>query len=232
MLNDPSDGMGQQLGGANDGGPTSTDLLIGDDVDGPLVVERSDGTESDASGQPQLKTSKGLHPIHWLVDGHWLGRRRTPLLLRLWRYGAGSIVAFVTSVVAVYVCYSLLHLGAITASTIAFFAGAIPNWILNRRWAWQKRGREGVGRETGMYVAVSLLSWLASTAVTKLAATESAHVDHLARGLLVTASYMFSVVVLTGLKFVAYDRWVFANRQGARRSRHQVPSTTEQNLNP
>ena len=196
------------------------------------------GDGGTASGPPVTTgpgpgaATKRLHPLHWLLDGHWLGRWRTPLLLRLWRYGAGSIVAFLTSVFAVYACYSWLGLGAITSSTIAFFAGAIPNWVLNRRWAWQKRGRDGVARETGMYVLVSLLSWLASVAATKLTAMEAAHVGSLARGLLVTASYTFTIIVLTGLKFVAYDRWVFADRAGDRRSRHQVPITTEQNLKP
>jgi putative flippase GtrA len=209
MVRDPSEGLGQQLGS-------------------------DDAAEGDAPAVTVTALRRGLHPIKWLVDGHWLGRWRTPLLLKLWRYGAGSIVAFVTSVVAVYACFSWFQLGAITSSTIGFFAGAIPNWILNRRWAWQKRGRKGVGRETGMYVTVSLFSWLASTAVTKLTATEATHLSHLLKDLLVTGSYMFTIVVLTGLKYVAYDRWVFADRSGAgaRRSRHQVPTTTEQNRIP
>ncbi len=49
------------------------------------------------------------------------------------------------------------------------------------------------------------------------------------RDILVTVSYLFSVVVLSGLKYVAYDRFVFVDRD---RSRHQVPMTTEQNLAP
>jgi putative flippase GtrA len=154
----------------------------------------------------------GVHPLRWAVDGHWLGRWRTPLVLRLWRYGAGSIVAFVTSAIVLSICFSWLDLGAFTSSTLAFFAGAVPNWLLNRRWAWQRRGRQGVGRETTLYVVVTLVSWLASSGATKLTATESAHVGPLARGVLVVASYMFSVLVLTGLKYLAYDRWVFVDR--------------------
>jgi len=111
------------------------------------------GTPTDPSHDIQIGTggpaeSTGARtPLHWLVDGHWLGRFRTPSLLRIWRYGAGSIVAFVTSGVAFYICIDWFGLGAITCSVIAFFAGALPNWVLNRRWAWQKRGREGVGRD-------------------------------------------------------------------------------------
>ena len=46
--------------------------------------------------------------------------------------------------VVLFVCLSWFHIGAISSTVIAFFAGAIPNWVLNRRWAWEKRGREGV----------------------------------------------------------------------------------------
>jgi putative flippase GtrA len=168
--------------------------------------------------------------LHWLVEGHWLGRWRTPKLLKLWRYGAGSIVAFVTSIVAYYVCYSWAHLGAITSTWIAFVAGAVPNWVLNRRWAWQKRGREGMTRETTLYVIVSLISVVVSSVFTKLTAHSAEHLaNHLDKDLLVTGSYMLSVIVLTGLKYVAYDRFVFVER---RSSRAQVPTTTEQNRTP
>jgi putative flippase GtrA len=220
----------------------------------PLAYERV-GTFSDPSEVPEGRLGSGLvdvagpglevvdagpttvgdrklHPLHWLVDGHWLGRWRTPRLLKIWRYGAGSIVAFVTSVVTVYVCFSWIGLGASTSAIIAFFAGAIPNWVLNRRWAWQQRGREGVARETSLYVMVSIISLVTSTAVTKLAATQADHVSHLTKDFLVTGSYTFSIVVLTGLKYLAYDKLVFVDRSGARRSRHQVPSTTEQNRTP
>jgi putative flippase GtrA len=112
-------------------------------------------------------------------------------------------------------------------------AGAIPNWVLNRRWAWEKRGREGVVKETTLYVIVSVVALVASSAVDKFTAVETAGLhNELAKNVLVTVSYMFSVVVLTGLKYLAYDRLVFVDRAGSRRSRHQVPTTTEPNRTP
>jgi putative flippase GtrA len=143
------------------------------------------------------------------------------------------VVAFITSAVVLFVCLSWFNLGAITATVIAFFAGAIPNWVLNRRWAWEKRGREGVVKETTLYVIVSVIALVASSATDKFTAVEAAHLRNaLAKSVLVTFAYMFSVVVLTGLKYVAYDRLVFVDRsapRGERRSRHQVPTTTEPN---
>ncbi len=142
-------------------------------------------------------------------------------------------MAFITSGVVLFVCLSLFELGAITSTVIAFFAGAIPNWVLNRRWAWEKRGREGIGKETTLYVIVSAIALVASSAADKFTAVEAAHLQNeLAKSLLVTFAYLFSVVVLTGLKYVAYDRIVFVDRSNPRRardSRHQVPTTTEPN---
>ena len=214
--------------------PVPSGFKAGDNVSASVDIDQS-GTPKDPSQASPEERGAPAHvdrprtPLHWLVDGHWLGRWRTPLLLKVWRYGAGSILAFVTSGVTYYVCIAWIGLGAITCSVIAFFAGAIPNWVLNRRWAWQKRGREGISRETTLYVVVSLISLVASSAVTKLTAMAANHSAHTTRDVLVTLSYLFSVVVLSGLKYLAYDRFVFVDR---RRSRDQVPITTEQNLAP
>jgi len=179
------------------------------------------GIEDGAAGVPPKS------PLHWVINAHWLGRFRTPLAVRIWRYGAGSIVAFATSTVVLFICLSWANLGAISSTVIAFLAGAIPNWVLNRRWAWEKRGREGMVKETTLYVTVSLIALAASSAADKFTAVEAGHLhSELAKDLLVTFAYMFSVVVLTGLKYVAYDRLVFTDRPS---SRDQVLSTTEQN---
>lgn len=197
------------------------------------------GAESEAevldneADAPIEVAARPTTPLHWLVGAHWLGRWRTPAVLRMWRYGAGSVVAFVTSVVVLFACQYWFGFGAISSTVIAFFAGAIPNWMLNRRWAWQRRGREGVVTETTLYVIVSAVALGVSVAIDKFVAIEASHLkNQLEKSLLVTFAYMFSVVLLTVLKYVAYDRLVFVDRGSLRRSRHQVPTTTEPNRTP
>ena len=167
----------------------------------------------------------------WFEAGHWLGKWRTPLLVRLWRYGAGSVLAFVTSGVALFICIQWAGLGATTAAVIAFVAGALPNWILNRRWAWEKRHREGLGRETSLYVIVSLVSLGVSVAVTKASAVAAEDLSSATvRHLLVTGMYLLATVALAGAKYLAYDRWVFVDRRDS--SRAQVRKTTEVKRTP
>jgi putative flippase GtrA len=202
MLDDPSQPPAKQ--------PSSAGLRTdGDDGTDPELVPT---VGSETAGDPQREHSL----LYWLVDAHWLGRWRTPALLKLWRYGAGSVVAFVTSVVVYYLCFSFAHLGAIGSTWVAFVAGAVPNWVLNRRWAWEKKGREGVARESVLYVLVSIVSLAASSAATKATALAVDHTNHTARDLLVTFSYMASVVVLSVLKYLVYDRFVFVDKRRAR----------------
>ena len=202
MLDDPSQPPTKQPSGAG----LRTD---GDDGTDPEIVPSA---PAETAGAAQRKHSL----LYWLVDAHWLGRWRTPALLKLWRYGAGSVVAFVSSVVVYYAFFSWAHLGAIGSTWVAFVAGAVPNWVLNRRWAWEKRGREGVARESALYVLVSIVSLVASSAVTKATALAVVHTNRTARDLLVTFSYMASVVVLSVLKYLVYDRFVFVDKRRAR----------------
>ena len=193
-----------------------------------LRTDGDDGTSPElgsTNGAAAAGTAHREHSlVHWLVDAHWLGRWRTPALLKLWRYGAGSVVAFVSSVLVYYAFFSWAHLGAIGSTWVAFIAGAVPNWILNRRWAWEKRGREGVARESALYVMVSIVSLVASSAATKATALAAVHTSHTARDLLVTFSYTASVIVLSGLKYLVYDRFVFVDR---RRARAEAATATE-----
>jgi putative flippase GtrA len=202
---------------------------------GPEVVAERTGPEVGPDmhhGQPQVHGSRALRLWRWFEQGHWLGRWHSPLMVKLWRYGAGSVVAFVSSGVALFVGIQWVGLGATTSAVIAFLVGAIPNWILNRQWAWQRTERQGMGAETTLYVVVSLISLGISAGVTKAAAIGANHLQthEVIEHLLVTGSYLLTTVALTGAKYVAYDRWVFVDRRP--RSRHQVPTTTEVKRTP
>jgi putative flippase GtrA len=158
--------------------------------------------------------------------GERLGRLQSSAFAqRMTRYALGSVVALATSVV-VFALLLALGVGTTLDSVAAFLAGAVPNWVLNRRWAWRRRGRVAFGREVVGYAAISLLALLAASAATGWAHHAVRGVSsHGLRVALVTLAYVVVQGLLFGLKFVAYDRWVFAERSGARaalRSRHQV----------
>ena len=59
---------------------------------------------------------------------------------------------------------------------------------------------------------------------TKATALAVVHTNHTARDLLVTFSYMASVVVLSVLKYLVYDRFVFVDKRRARAAAAGTPT--------
>jgi putative flippase GtrA len=130
-------------------------------------------------------------------------------------------------------------LGASTTacSIIAFVAGAIPNWVLNRRWAWSLNGRIAIGREVFAYIAISALSLVATSLVTEWTQdrVQSLPAHTGLRVSIVTASYLAVFAVLFLAKFAVYEVWVFSGRSRVRaafRSRHQVWMAARANRTP
>jgi putative flippase GtrA len=162
--------------------------------------------------------------------------RHTPLGKKVTRYTIGSAVAAATSAVVFAVVY-ILGASTTTCSVLAFVAGAIPNWILNRRWAWKIRGRVSLAREVVAYVIISLLSLAATSLTTEWTQdhVQSLPAHHGYRVVLVTASYLAVFAVLFVAKFLVYELWIFSGRSRVRaalRSRHQVWTAARANRAP
>jgi len=165
--------------------------------------------------------------------------RRSPVAGRITRYTVGSVVAVATSEVAFAVCYAS-GIGTTPSSVIAFVVGALPNWVLNRRWAWRRTGRLDLWREVVGYALTSVVSLVASAAATGWTSGrvhELTH-DHTLRVVLVTASYLATYAVLFVAKFVLYERVIFVtgdrpvDPDAKPRSRHHVRSMTRPNRTP
>jgi putative flippase GtrA len=133
------------------------------------------------------------------------------LAVRFFRYSVGSVVAIVTSEVTFVLCFGTGWLGTTGASVVAFFAGAIPNYVLNRSWAWERRGRPNLGREVVLYAVVSIVSLVSAAVVTGWVSRVAPHftASHAARTALVAAAYLATYGLLFILKFVIFQRVVF-----------------------
>jgi putative flippase GtrA len=152
------------------------------------------------------------------------------------RYTIGSMVAAATSAVVFAVLY-VVGAGTTACTVVAFVAGAIPNWYLNRRWAWALKGRIAFGREVLAYVIVSALTLLASSEAT---AWTQHRVQRLPahfglRVTLVTGSYLAVFGILFLIRFAIYEHWIFSGRSRVRaalRSRRQVWAAARANRIP
>jgi putative flippase GtrA len=173
----------------------------------------------------------GPAPLKRLLD-----LQRTALGGRITRYTLGSVIAATTSAVVFALLY-VLGLGTTACSIFAFVAGAIPNWILNRRWAWKVQGKVAIGREVIAYVVVSALTLLATAEATAWTQrqVQSIPAHHGVRVLLVTASYLAVFAILFVARFAVYEFWIFSGRSRIRaafRSRRQVWNAARANRTP
>ena len=161
---------------------------------------------------------------------------RHPLRRRVTKFAISSGVAAATSAVVFPLLYiSGLHTTVCTV--VAFFAGAIPNWTLNRRWTWKVEGRVAFGREILAYLVISGTTLVILSLVTGLTnhLVQRIPAGHGIRVLLVTASYFLVLAVLYGLRFFLYEHWIFSGRSRVRaalRSRRQVWSAARANRTP
>jgi putative flippase GtrA len=117
--------------------------------------------------------------------------------------GAGEL-AFVTT-------YGWGHAGSTWATAAGFVAAAVPNYVLNRRWAWPDRRGRGRRTEVALYVAVVLVSFAGSAVATHWAAIGAGRVAT-GRGwqtFVVAAAYLGVSGVFFLLKFGLYETVVF-----------------------
>jgi putative flippase GtrA len=166
--------------------------------------------------------------------GVWI--TRSPLSARITRYTLGSVVAAGTSGIVFAILY-VMGASTTVCSVIAFIAGAIPNWILNRRWAWRVQGRIAFGREIVAYVIVSAVTLVITSEATAWTQrhVQSIPAHHGIRALLVTGSYLAVFAILFVARFAVYEVWIFSGRSRVRaalRSRIQVRSAARANRTP
>jgi putative flippase GtrA len=138
------------------------------------------------------------------------GVRRTRLLL--WaKYSAASVVSTVLSQVAFALCY-WFGAAALVASLVAWVTGTVPSYLINRRWTWGHRGPHG--RDLLLYAIIVVTSAVLAAIVTTVTdrLVQDRIDSHAWQTVLVSGSYLGTYGVLFILKFVLFDRYVFAKK--------------------
>jgi putative flippase GtrA len=138
----------------------------------------------------------------------WQRATSTPMASKVTKYTLGSVVAFAMSEI-VFLLAFMVGCGTTVCSVAGFVGGAIPNWILNRRWAWEQSGRAST-KQVSTYVLVALVVLVSTSLITGWADHAARGISsHGLRGLFVTAVFAGVNVVFFAVKFVIYEYWVF-----------------------
>ncbi len=148
----------------------------------------------------------------------WQWLTRTPFSAKMTKYALSSVIAFMLSVIAFPLVYWADGGETTVASVVAFFAAAIPNWIMNRRWAWQQTGR-APKKQMISYAAVSAMVLLVTayaTGRTNYWVKHDAKIEnHVGlRLLVVEGSFVLITVILFFTKFAIYEFVIFRGERG------------------
>jgi putative flippase GtrA len=83
-------------------------------------------------------------------------KARTALGIRFGRFAIAAISAFATSEIVYVICAGPLALSSTKATLIGWFSGVVVSYVLSR-WAWERKGRPNLLRETVPFCVVSAI---------------------------------------------------------------------------
>lgn len=168
--------------------------------------QTSDGA-SDTVASGAMTQTRGLGVrLHDLWNRHGVQR--------FWRYSLGSVVTFGVSQLVFLGLYGLEWASPPVATLWSFAAGVPVNYLLNRRWAWQRRGRPGLRDELLPYAVVIAISIVASAVGTSAVHnwSQTADIPRAAGIVLVGTTFAAINGGLFVAKYVLLDRLVFRDR--------------------
>jgi putative flippase GtrA len=148
--------------------------------------------------------------------GETLTRKvRTTLGIRFGRFAVAAIAAFATTEVVLTICAGPLALTATWASIIAWFSGALVSYVLSR-WAWKRKGRPNLLKETLPFWIVSAMVIVILTLATKFAYHSAGwmNLTGAARVLYVDLVYGVANIGTFLLRFLFFHYVLFASSPG------------------
>ena len=144
---------------------------------------------------------------------------RTKVGVHFTRFAGVAIAALATSEILLSICNGVFHMTATPAALISTFAGAAVSYVLSR-WAWERKGRPDVLRETLPFWVISAVVWVILLLATKLGyhiatwlgLTGWKHV------LVVDVVYFLANIVTFLVRFVIFHYILFTDRTTAARA--------------
>jgi putative flippase GtrA len=138
-------------------------------------------------------------------------KARSKLGIRFGRFTVAAVAAFATTEVVLTICAGPLGLTATWASLISWFSGALVSYVLSR-WAWRRKGRPNLLKETLPFWIVSAMVVAILTVATKFAYHAAGWMDLTGaeRVLFVDAVYGVANVGTFLLRFLFFHYVLFA----------------------
>src|SRR5271155_1775004 len=142
-------------------------------------------------------------------------KARSKLGIRFGRFAVAAAAAFVTTEIVLTICAGPLQRTATWASLIAWFSGALVSYVLSR-WAWKRKGRPNLLRETLPFWIVSAMVVAILTVATKFGYHSAGwlHLRGAERVLYVDVVYGVANIGTFLLRFLFFHYVLFAGSAG------------------
>jgi putative flippase GtrA len=142
-----------------------------------------------------------------------LDRLRSPGGVKLFRYSMASAVAVVLSLSLLVLFNGVLGWSAWVSSTLATALATIPNYVMNRSWAWGKTGRSHLMKEVVPFWALAFIGWGLSTISVHAMEGYAKHhqFSHALSTFSVAVVYLAAFGVLWIGKFIFFNKVLFAH---------------------
>lgn len=128
---------------------------------------------------------------------------RVPTVQKLFKYSMASVVGVGVGVPVLAVCYGTLGWNELVANLASVTAGAIPNYLINRRWTWYQTGKNRLWGEVVPFWVMSVLGMILS-----LFAVEYAD-DRWGTTIAVVAAQLSGFGVVWLAKFLVLDKVIW-----------------------
>jgi putative flippase GtrA len=140
-------------------------------------------------------------------------RLRTRFGLQFSRFAFVAIVSLGVSELALFVFTELLHLTGGISGVSAAAIGALTSYLMSR-WAWRRKGKPNVLRETIPFWIVSAGAWIVLGLATKLGLfiAKSVGATGLKHFVIVGGVYFLANCVTFVLRFLIFHYVLFADR--------------------
>jgi putative flippase GtrA len=162
-----------------------------------------------------------------LIAALW-GRLQTKVGIRFTRFVGVAAASLATSEIALTICNGVFHLTATPAAIIAWFSGAVVSYVLSR-WAWERKGKPDVLRETVPFWVISAMVVVILTLATKFAYHAAAWLGISSHGiahvLFVDFIYLIANLFTFLLRFLVFHYVLFAEKTTAARAAATGPDS-------
>lgn len=159
----------------------------------------------------------GLSEALWrVVPAPLRNKLRSNLVKRFVRFAPAAVCAVAATQITYIICLGVLDLTAGISGFLGWLAGAAVSYVISR-WAWERKGRPHLLKETLPFVAVSIGAGVVLTLASKLGnqVALSMGLDGAAQVIVADIFYFGANCLTFALRFLIFHYLLFADRRSS-----------------